>query len=168
MKVAVYPGSFDPVTLGHLDIVERAARLFDLLYVGVLVNSQKKDSLFTWEERVAMLEEATAHLSNVRCECFQGLLVAYARSRQAVAIVRGLRAVSDFEYEFKLAAANLHLASDIETIFMMTSHEYSFLSSSIVKEVAQLGGNVHGWVPEGVARRLRKRFVPDEGAGART
>jgi len=164
VKVAVYPGSFDPVTFGHLDIIERGARLFDILYVGVLVNPQKSASLFAWQERVEMLQEATAHLENVRCECFQGLSAAYASQRQAVAIVRGLRAVSDFEYEFKLAAANRHLAPHIETVFMMTSHEYSFISSSIVKEVAQLGGRVQGWVPEGVARRLSDRFFPGGGA----
>ena len=161
----MYPGSFDPVTLGHLDIIERSARLCDLLYVGVLVNPQKRDALFAWEERVQMLHDATAHLQNVHCECFQGLLATYASQRQAAAIVRGLRAVSDFEYEFKLAAANRHLAPHIETVFMMTSHEYSFLSSSIVKEVAQLGGRVQGWVPEGVAERLADRFLPSGGAG---
>lgn len=165
MKVAVYPGSFDPVTLGHLDIIERSSRLFDVLYVGVLVNPQKRESLFSWTERVEMLTNATAHLPNVHCEYFSGLLAAYARQRQAVAIVRGMRAVSDFEFEFKLAAANRHLAPHIETVFMMTSHEYSFLSSHIVKEVAELGGSVQGWVPDDVARRLTQRFAIDKGAG---
>ena len=165
MKIAVYPGSFDPITLGHLDIIERSCRLFDLLYVGVLVNPEKRVPLFSCAERVEMLSNATAHLPNVRCEFFSGLLAAYARQRQAVAIVRGMRAVSDFEYEFKLAAANRHLAPHIETVFMMTSHEYSFISSQIVKEVAELGGSVQGWVPDDVARRLEQRFAIYKGAG---
>ena len=112
-----------------------------------------------------MLQEATAHLPNVVCESFKGLTVDFARKHKAVAVVRGLRAVSDFEFEFKLAAANRHLAPEIETIFMMTSHEYSFLSSSIVKEVADLGGPVRGWVPIGVARRLEERFRRSGEAG---
>lgn len=163
--VGVYPGSFDPVTLGHIDIINRAAGLFDVLYVAVLGNSAKRDSCFTWQERVAMLHESTAHLPNVHCESFAGLVVEYARKRKARAIIRGLRAVSDFEFEFKMAAANHHLAREIETIFMMTSHEYSFLSSSIVREVAQLGGSVEGWVPECVARQLSRRYAKTEGRG---
>jgi pantetheine-phosphate adenylyltransferase len=164
LRTAVYPGSFDPLTYGHLDIISRSAGLFDRLFVGVLENSTKQ-VLFPCSERVKMLQEATAHLPNVICESFQGLTVDYARKRQAVAIVRGLRAVSDFEFEFKLAAANRHLAPEIETIFMMTSQEYSFLSSSIVKEVADLGGPVRGWVPAGVARRLEERFQRSGKAG---
>lgn len=163
MRVGVYPGSFDPVTLGHIDIVTRAAELFDTLYVAVLSNTAKRDPCFTWQERVKMLKEATAHLPNVHCESFRGLVVEYARQRKAQAIIRGLRAVSDFEFEFKLAAANRHLAGDIETLFMMTSHEYSFLSSSIVREVAELGGSVEGWVPECVARRLSERYAKNGG-----
>jgi pantetheine-phosphate adenylyltransferase len=126
-------------------------------------NSSKRDSWFSWQDRVAMLREATAHLSNVRCESFEGLSVDYARSRDAHVIVRGLRAVSDFEFEFKLAEANRHLDGTTETVFMMTSHAYSFLSSSIVREVAQLGGSVEGWVPESVLRRLNERFSKTEG-----
>lgn len=159
----MYPGSFDPVTLGHLDIITRAANLFDTLYVAVLGNSSKRDALFSWQERVEMLQEATAHLPNVTCESFNGLAVDYAHSRGARVVVRGLRAVSDFEFEFKLAEANRHLAGDIETVFMMTSHAYSFLSSSIVKEVAQLGGSVEGWVPECVLARVAARFYKTEG-----
>lgn len=157
MKIAVYPGSFDPVTLGHIDIITRAAGLFDRLYVAVLSNSAKRDSFFSWPERVEMLRESTAQLSNVHCESFEGLAVEYARRRGADAIVRGLRAVSDFEYELKLAEANRHLAREIETVFLMTSHEYSFISSSIVREVAQLGGSVLGWVPECVEHRIHQR-----------
>jgi pantetheine-phosphate adenylyltransferase len=163
VRIAVYPGSFDPVTLGHLDIITRAANLFDTLYVVVMHNSSKRDSWFSWQDRVAMLQEATTHLSNVRCESFEGLSVDYAKSRNAHVIVRGLRAVSDFEFEFKLAEANRHLDGSMETVFMMTSHAYSFLSSSIVREVAQLGGSVEGWVPDCVLRRLAARFSKTEG-----
>lgn len=154
MRVGVYPGSFDPVTLGHLDIVARAARLFDVLYVAVLANSQKSP-LFTAAERVEMLQEATAHHGNVRCETFNGLVVEYAGVRRASAIVRGLRAVSDFEYEFRFTSMNRHLRPDIEILYMMTATEFSFVSSSIVKEVAALGGDVTAWVPPGALRRLQ-------------
>jgi pantetheine-phosphate adenylyltransferase len=160
LRIAVYPGSFDPVTLGHLDIIVRASQLFDKLYVAVLSNSSKRDSFFSWHERVEMLREATADLPKVHCESFQGLAVEYARSRQAQAIVRGLRAVSDFEYELKLAEANRHLAQEIETVFLMTSHQYSFISSSIVREVAQLGGDIDGWVPRNVAEQIAQRYGP--------
>ncbi len=156
-RIAVYPGSFDPVTYGHLDIITRAAHLFDQLYVAVLHNPAKQPT-FSADERVEMLRECSAHLANVHCEQFDGLVVAYARSRGAVAIVRGLRAVSDFEAEFKMAAMNRYLDPDIETVFMMTASEYSFISSSIVKEVASFGGDVRQYVPPGVARRLAARF----------
>ncbi|MGI6611460.1 MAG: pantetheine-phosphate adenylyltransferase [Limnochordia bacterium] len=161
LRIAVYPGSFDPVTLGHLDIITRAARLFDKLYVAVLSNSSKRDSFFSWHERVEMLRESTSDLPNAYCESFEGLAVEYARRRGAQAIVRGLRAVSDFEYELKLAEANRHLANEIETVFLMTSHQYSFISSSIVREVAQLGGRIDGWVPRCVAHRIAQRYRLD-------
>lgn len=157
MKIAVYPGSFDPVTYGHLDIIARAAQLFDRLYVAVLRHSAKTP-FFTTEERVALLTSVTGDLPNVECESFEGLTVAYARSRRASAIVRGLRAVSDFEYELKMAEMNHHLDPGVETIFMMTSSRYSFISSSIVREVASLGGPVDAWVPPAVARRLAERL----------
>lgn len=157
MKVAVCPGSFDPVTYGHLDIIKRTADLFDLVWVAVLHNPAKRP-LFSEAERVQMLQQATHQLPNVRCEAFSGLLIEYAKSRDAVAIVRGLRAVSDFEFEFKVASANRHLYPGIEALFMMTNGEFSFLSSSIVREVASLGGDVSEWVPEPVACALREKF----------
>ncbi|NLY52231.1 MAG: pantetheine-phosphate adenylyltransferase [Firmicutes bacterium] len=158
MKIAVCPGSFDPVTNGHLDIITRACDLFDRVYVAVLNNPEKKP-LFTAEERVELLKEATAHLDIVVCEQFEGLVVEYAKRRGAVAIVRGLRAVTDFEYELKMASMNHHLDKDVETVFMMTSTEWSFLSSSAVKEVASLGGDISAWVPPCVAEALTKKFV---------
>lgn len=158
MKAAIYPGSFDPVTYGHLDIVARAADLFDKLYVAVL-NNPAKSPLFSVHERIEMLSDAVSHLANVCVESFSGLVVEYARARGAIAIVRGLRAVSDFEAEFKMASMNSHLAPEIETVFMMTVSEYSFVSSSIVKEVASLGGDVRAYVPERVAVRLAERFA---------
>lgn len=157
MTIAVYPGSFDPVTFGHLDIIARASRLFDVLYVAVLKNPGKRP-LFSAEERLAMLEEACRPFPNVRCEAFSGLVVQYAASRGAAALVRGLRAVSDFEYEFVLATMNRHLNGQIDTVFIMTSSEYAFVSSSLIKEVAQFGGDVGRWVPPGVAQRLRARL----------
>lgn len=163
MSVAVYPGSFDPVTYGHLDIITRASQLFDTLYVAVLGNPNKQP-LFTVAERLAMLEQACRPLPNVRCESFSGLVVDYARSRQAVAIVRGLRAVSDFEYEFMMATMNRHLEGRVDTVFIMTSAEYAFVSSSLIREVARFGGDVGRWVPPGVAEHLRRRLAPPGGA----
>lgn len=156
MRRAIYPGSFDPITCGHLDIIERAARLFDHVYVAVMRNVHKK-ALFTVEERLEMLK-ASITLENVTCEIFDGLAVEYARQRCAMAMVRGLRAISDFEAEFKMAAANRHLDPDIEMVYLMTSQEYSFISSSIVKEVASMGGSVEGWVPPAVALKLKEKF----------
>lgn len=157
MRAAIYPGSFDPITNGHLDILRRATRLFDRVYVAVLKNSEKQ-ALFSAEERLEMIKEATEGMPGVVCETFDGLAVEYARSRGAIAMVRGLRAVSDFEAEFKMATANNRLDPDIEMVYLMTSTEYSFLSSSIVREVASMGGPVEAWVPPCVARRLRERF----------
>jgi len=154
---AIVPGSFDPVTNGHLDIIERAARLFPRVHVAVAVNSSKSP-LFTCEERVAMLRETCRHLPNVTVGSFEGLLVEYAEKAGAVAIVRGLRAVSDFEYELQMAHTNRCLSSRIETVFIPTRTEYSFLSSSIVREIARLGGSVEGLVPEGVRQLLRAKF----------
>lgn len=157
MRIAVYPGSFDPVTYGHLDIIRRAAGLFDRVYVAVLINPSKH-ALFSVEERVEMLRETTKEIPNAVCEHFYGLAVEYARRKGAVAIVRGLRAVTDFEMEFKMAAMNSHLDPGIETLFMMTSSEYSFLSSSAIKEVASMGGDVSRWVPPYVKERLYEKF----------
>jgi len=157
LRLAICPGSFDPVTYGHLDIVERAARLFDRVVVVVFTNPQKTP-LFSVEERVAMLAESTRHLPNVEVDASDGLLSEYASRRGAQVIVKGLRAVSDFESEFQMARINKKLAPGVETVFMMTSNEYSYLSSSIVKEVARFGGCVRDLVPEAVAARLRAKF----------
>jgi len=155
MKV-VYPGSFDPVTNGHLDIIERAAALFDEVIVAVLKNPNK-NPLFSIEERVRILQEVTAYLPNVQIDSFQGLLVDYAEQKKAKAVLRGLRAVSDFEFEFQVALSNRKLRPDLETIFLMTSTQYSFLSSSIVREIASLNGCVRDLVPSQVEKELRKK-----------
>ena len=153
---AIYPGSFDPVTNGHLDIVERASGLFDEVIVAVSTDTGK-DPLFTTEERVEMLREACRHLSNVRIDSFEGLLVRYAVRQSANVIVKGLRALSDFEFEFEMALMNRRLDEGIETVFMMTNAEYSYLSSSIVKEVAVFGGSVEGLVPGIVQEYLQRK-----------
>ncbi|MDQ1467636.1 MAG: pantetheine-phosphate adenylyltransferase [Actinomycetota bacterium] len=157
MSTALCPGSFDPVTLGHIDIIERASRHFDEVVVAVIRNPQKTQSLFTIEERQDMLRECTAHLSNIRIEFFKGLLVEFAREHGADAIVKGLRAVSDFDYELQMAQMNQRL-SGIDTFFLSTSPNYSFLSSSLVREVARYGGDVTSMVPAIVAKRLLDRF----------
>ena len=154
---AVVPGSFDPVTNGHVDIIERACKLFRNVHVAVAVNSAKQP-LFTRDERVAMLEDACAHLSGVTIGTFEGLLAEYATAIHACVIVRGLRAVSDFEYELQMAHTNRCLAPGIETVFVPTRTDNSFLSSSIVKEIARLGGSVEGLVPDCVRQRLREKF----------
>jgi pantetheine-phosphate adenylyltransferase len=159
VRRAVYPGSFDPPTMGHLDIIQRAARLFDELIVAVAVNSQKQ-SLFSLDERVQMLRECCGHLPNVRIASLEGLLARFAQQVGACAIVRGLRAVSDFEYEFQMATMNRQLAPEVDTCFLMTHQQYAFLSSSIVKEVARLGGAIETLVPPNVAHKLRERFAP--------
>ncbi|HVT12221.1 MAG TPA: pantetheine-phosphate adenylyltransferase [Fimbriimonadaceae bacterium] len=146
MKLAVYPGSFDPPTLGHLDVVERAAMLFDEIIVAVGHNSSKGPLLST-EERIEAIRASVSHLAGVRVDSFSGLLVDYARQVGAQAIVRGLRATADFEYEFQMAMVNRRLRSDVETVFLMTRWDYSYLSSSIVKEVATLGGEYRELVP---------------------
>lgn len=154
-RIAVYPGSFDPVTNGHLDVIARASRLFDRVVVAVGRNSGKS-ALFTADERVELLRESCRALPNVEAVSFSGMLVEFARSRGASVLIKGLRAISDFEYEFQMALANRHLAPDIETMFLMTSAEYQFLSSSIVKEIARVGGDVGPLVPEVVAQRLAR------------
>ena len=160
MRRAVCPGSFDPVTNGHLDIIGRASRLFDEVIVGVLVNESKR-GLFSVAERIDMLRAVTSSYENVRVLSFQGLLVDFCRAQGAAVVVRGLRAVSDFDYELRLAQMNIGL-SGVETLFMPTSPLYSFVSSSLVKEVAKLGGDVSPHVPELVRRRLRERFAAPE------
>lgn len=155
MKTVLYPGSFDPVTNGHLDIVKRAAKMFDEVVVGVLVNSQK-NPMFSVEERVALIQEATQSLDNVKVVQFSGLLVDYVKKENITAILKGLRAISDFEMEFQMASMNKKLNDDAETIFMMTATEYSYLSSSLVKEVFKFGGEIEGLVPDNVYRYMQK------------
>jgi pantetheine-phosphate adenylyltransferase len=157
-RVAIYPGSFDPVTNGHLDIIRRGCRLFDQIVVGVTKNSQKK-SYFSVEERTAFLRAALQGVSQVRVEPFSGLLVNYVKAKKAVAVIRGLRAVSDFEYEFQMALMNRRLNGDFETVFLMPDEKYTYLSSSLVREVSRLGGTLRGLVHPSVERALRKRAL---------
>lgn len=154
---AVCPGSFDPITNGHLDIVERAAQLFPGVVVGVLENPSKRP-LFSLEERVNLIRAAVKHLENVEVECFSGLLIDFTRRVGSNLIVKGLRAISDFEIEFQMALNNKRMAPEIETIFMMTKNEYSFLSSSMVKEIIQFGGDIRGLVPPGVETALKQKY----------
>ena len=154
---AVYPGSFDPITNGHIYVAERAAAIFDEVCVSVLVNLQKKYT-FDVEERHAMASEALSHLPNVTVDHFTGLLVEYMRLQKAQVIIRGLRAMSDFEYEFQMALMNRRLEPDIETFFIVTDVQYSYLSSGVVRDIFQLGGAMDSMVPPGVLRRLRERF----------
>ena len=156
MRIAVCPGSFDPVTMGHLDVFERASLMSDQVIVAVLIN-KIKESLFTVEERIEMLIEATAHLPNVTVDSFYGLLVDYCRDHEVNAIVKGLRAVSDFDYELQMAQMNYRL-NQVETCFISTNPLYSYLSSSLVKDVATHGGDVSGLVPEAVLKRLQGKL----------
>ena len=156
MSGAVCPGSFDPVTLGHVDVFERAAAQFDEIVVAVLVNP-KKSGMFDVDERIAMIDEATTHLPNLRVEAGQGLVVDFARARGLTAIVKGLRTGTDFEYELQMAQMNKHVAG-VDTFFVATTPQYSFVSSSLAKEVASLGGDVSALLPEPVNRRLREKL----------
>ncbi len=156
-SIAVCPGSFDPITYGHLDIIKRGAKVFDQVYVCVLNNSSKQP-LFSVEERCELIREVTKELPNVIVESYKGLLIDYAREKQAKSILRGLRAVSDFEYEMQITSMNRVLDDQIETFFMMTNNQYSFLSSSIVKEVAKFKGNIAELVPEAVEKALKSKF----------
>lgn len=158
MRRAIYPGSFDPVTNGHLDVIQRAARLFDEVIVAVAHNEQKS-GLFSMTERMHLLTEVTTELENVRITRFNGLLVNFAKDLGVNAVIRGLRAISDFEFEFQMALMNRKLEPSIETIFLMPREEYTAISSRIVKEIAKLGGNVEAFVPPLVARALREKFV---------
>ena len=159
MNRAVYPGSFDPFTNGHLDITERSAAIFDELIVAVLVNDSKV-SMFSREERVVMASEATSHITNVKVHSFDGLLVDFMRREESRVILRGIRALTDFEYEFQLAQMNKQLAPEIETFFMVTDAKYSYLSSRGVKEVFHFGGLIHEFVPPGVFSRMKERTSP--------
>ena len=157
MRTAIYPGSFDPLTNGHLDVIQRAAKLFDRVVVAVAVNEGKKP-MFTVAERLEMVRKALKSFPNVEADSFDNLLVDFAVSKKAVAVIRGLRAVSDFEFEFQMALMNRKLNENIETIFMMPKDTYTFLSSRIVKEIARLGGDVSSFVPEQVRAALVKKF----------
>ncbi|OLO40777.1 pantetheine-phosphate adenylyltransferase [Alkalihalophilus pseudofirmus] len=157
-SVAVCPGSFDPVTYGHLDIITRGSRVFDKVIVAVL-NNRNKTPLFTVEERVRLLHEVTSHIENVEIDFFNGLLVDYVKHKNATTIIRGLRAVSDFEYEMQAASINRKLDPEVETFFMMTNNQYSYLSSSIVKEVAKYGANVSDIVPDVVEAALKTKYI---------
>ena len=156
-KIAVYPGSFDPITNGHLDIIKRASLIFDKVYVSILINSSK-NSAFSLEERLEMIKQVTAEYDNVVVDSFSGLLVNYLKEKNASVIIRGLRAVSDFEYEFQMALMNHKLEKNIETLFMMTSGKYSYLSSSIVKEIAQYGGNLKDLVPDILIEKITEKL----------
>ncbi|MFA5104966.1 MAG: pantetheine-phosphate adenylyltransferase [Candidatus Margulisiibacteriota bacterium] len=153
MKIAVYPGSFDPVTNGHIDIIERAAKIFKVVYVAVLKNTDKEPH-FSLKDRILMLKKSLGSRKNIRIESFEGLLVDYAARKKAHAIIRGLRAVSDFDYEFQMALTNAQMNRDIETVFLMTGHKYSYLSSSLVLQISSLGGDVSRFVPKIVREKL--------------
>ena len=156
MRIAVFPGSFDPLTSGHVDIIRRGAKMFDRIIVAILLNAEKSP-LFTPAERVRLIRDVFKDTPSVEADTFDGLLVDYVRRQQAHVIVRGLRAVSDFEYEMQMALMNRHLSPDLETVFMMPGEAYTYLSSRLVKEVFALGGSVTGLVPPGVERRMLER-----------
>lgn len=157
MRAAICPGSFDPITFGHLDIITRTSKMFDKLYVAVLSNSAKKPS-FTVDERMEMIRKCTSDISNIEVCTFDGLLASFAKRNDIMTLVKGLRAVSDFEYEFQMALANKKLNNEMETIFLPTSAEYMFLSSSIVKEIARNGGSIQEFVPAAVLSDIEKRL----------
>ena len=161
MKLAICPGSFDPVTNGHLQIVSRAASMFDRVIVVVMANQNKKP-LFSVDERVELLKRATADMPNVEVDSYNGLLAEYAKLKQASVIVKGLRAVTDFEYEFQMALTNRKLNPDVETVFLTTSAEYMYLSSSLVKQVAGLGGDIHEFVPACILKDILEKYGRNE------
>jgi len=156
-KIAICPGTFDPITNGHIDLVKRGLRIFDEVIIAI-TTAAKKQPLFTIDERLELIKGAVKGLKSVRVESFDGLLVNYVRSKKGVAVIRGLRAVSDFEYELQMALMNRRLDLNIEAVFMMPSEEYSFLTSTIVKEIASFGGSVKGLVPEVVEKALKEKF----------
>ena len=157
MKIAIYPGTFDPITNGHIDVAARASKLFDKVIICVAVNSEKTP-IFTGAERIKLVRDSVKYFKNIKVEEFDGLLVDYAKEKNAHAIVRGLRAVSDFEYEFQMALTNRKLCSGIDTIFLMPHEKYTYLNSSIVREIAKFGGDVSQFVPAHVERELMKKF----------
>lgn len=156
-RAAICPGSFDPVTKGHMDIIKRASKMFDKIYVAVLTNSSKKSS-FTIDERMDMLRKATVNIPNVEVCTFEGLLAEYARKIGAIALIKGLRAVTDFEYEFQMALTNKKINKELETVFLTTNSKYMYLSSSIVKEIAKNGGDISDFVPASVLEDIEKRL----------
>lgn len=158
MRVAVYPGSFDPITNGHLDIIKRASKVYDRVVVGVLDNINKKP-LFTAEERREMINRVTADIENVECDAFSGLLVDFAKQKNATVIIKGLRTVADFEYEFQMALLNKALNPEYETMFMMTNSEYSYISSSMVKEVAKYNGCLEGFIPAAIIPDITNKYI---------
>lgn len=158
MKIGIYPGSFDPITIGHIDIIKRAAKLTDKLIVAVLKNNEK-NALFTADERVKMIKESVKNIKNVCVESFDGLLVDFAKKKKANVIIRGLREMTDFEYELKMAQTNRALYNNMETIFLITSPEYAYISSSIVREVASFGGDVSKFVTKNIEIATKKKFV---------
>ena len=162
-KVAIYPGSFDPVTNGHIDIIERGLKLFDKVIVSILHNPGKKN-LFTLDERLEMLEDCMKKFNNIEIDSFDGLLVDYAATRNADAILRGLRAMSDFEYEFQMALMNRRLNREVQTVFLMTGLSWIFTSSSIIKEAIQFGGNIEGMVPALMQKKLKEKFGHQHGS----
>ena len=158
MKIAVYPGTFDPITNGHIDVIERSAALFDKVIVAVLENSNNKKLIFNKEERLELVDKSISNFDNVEAEIFNGLLVEYVKSRKATAIIRGLRAISDFEYEFQMALMNRKLDIDISTVFLMPHQKYIHISSSLVKEVVELGGDITSYVPSHVNLLLKNKY----------
>ncbi len=157
MKIAVYPGTFDPITNGHIDVIKRALGVFDKIIIAVAEKSSRKETLFTMDERIAMIKEATKGMK-VEVDGFSKLLVDYLKDKKIKVVIRGLRAVSDFDREFQMAVANNELYSDMETIFIMTDKKYFYLNSSLVRELARLGGSVNGLVPKNVEAALKKKF----------
>ena len=161
-RIAIYPGSFDPLTNGHVDIIERGAKIFDSIIVAILANVEKTP-LFSESERITILRDVFQNYNNVQVETFNGLLVDYAQLKKASVLVRGLRAVSDFEYEFQLASMNRHLIPEVETLFLTPAEQYGFISSSLVREIARLGGDVSGFVPPAVAAALQEQWKRKRG-----
>ena len=156
MKIAIYPGTFDPVTNGHIDILERALKLFDKVIITIARNTEK-NPLFTEKERIALLRQVTKHYKNVKVDSFEGLLVDYVQKRNAISVVRGLRAMTDFEYELQMALMNRKLDEKMETVFLMPNEKYTYLSSNFVREIARLGGDVSKFVPLVVLKALRQK-----------
>ncbi len=158
MKIAVYPGTFDPITNGHLDVIKRALKIFDRLIV-LVAHHPEKNTLFSVEERLEMIKEVLKDMKNVEVDAYDGLLVDYVKKKNAIAIIRGMRAVSDFEFEFQMALMNRHLYPDIEILFLFPDERYTYLSSSLIKEVISLGGDVSSFVPPSVLERLRRKLI---------